>query len=97
VSGLLFRPDAVGAGNRQRFVMPSSKHHVEIFAKLDAQGREGRWDSIVVSLMEASERKRQQDKEYKRSGVRQPAVVQRVYPAAENYVFKFSLMGGDIV
>ncbi len=81
----------VGKGNRQRFIMPANNHHVEIFAKLDTHGKEVRWDSIVVSLLDAVERNEQQ-----RKG--QPVkVVQRAYPAAENYIFKFSLMGGDII
>ena len=54
--------------------------------KLDAHGKEVRWDSIVVSLFDAFERKRQQVK-----------VVQRSYRDTGDYIFKFSLMGGDIV
>ena len=77
---------AIGQGNRQRFVMPSSNHHVEFFAQLDEKGKEKRWESIVVSLMEAAERKRNAE-----------PVVSRSYPDAQDFVFKFSLMGGDIV
>lgn len=76
----------VGKGARQRFVMPASNHHVEVFAKLDAHGKEVRWDSVVVSLLDAVERKRQQLK-----------VIQRSYRDTDDYIFKFSLMGGDIV
>lgn len=76
----------VGKGTRQRFVMPASNHHVEIFAKLDAHGKEVRWDSVPVSLLDAVERNRQQVK-----------VVQRSYGDTDDYIFKFSLMGGDIV
>ena len=49
---------AIGQGNRERFVMPANNHHVEIFAKLDTHGKEARWESNVVSLLEAVERKR---------------------------------------
>ena len=77
---------AIGQGNRQRFVMPSSNHHVEVFAKLDAHGKETRWESIVVSLLEAAERKSEEE-----------PIVSRSYPDAEEFAFKFSLMGGDIV
>jgi CRISPR-associated endonuclease Csn1 len=76
----------VGKGTGQRFVMPANNHHIEVFAKLDAHGKEVRWDNIVVSLLDAVERKRQQVK-----------VVQRSYRDTDDYIFKFSLMGGDIV
>jgi CRISPR-associated endonuclease Csn1 len=77
----------VGKGNCERFVMPSSNHHIEVFAKLDEHGREIAWDGIVISLLEAAERKRKGE-----------PVMARVYPeSAEEYVFKFSLMGGDTV
>jgi hypothetical protein len=77
---------AVGKGERERFVMPSSNHHVEVFARLDAHGKEISWDGIAVSLLEAAERRR----------CGKP-IVAHVYPDSEDYLFKFSLMGGDIV
>jgi len=77
---------AIGKGNRKRFVMPSSNHHVEVFAKLDVHGKETRWESIVVSLMDAAERKHGAER-----------IVAHSYQDAEDFVFKFSLMGGDIV
>jgi CRISPR-associated endonuclease Csn1 len=77
----------IAKGNRERFVMPSSNHHIEIFAKLDDHGKEIAWDGIVISLLDAAERKR-------KGG----PVVARTYPESEGeYVFKFSLMGGDTV
>lgn len=76
----------VGSNERQRHVAIANNHHVAIFAKIDGKGREVRWDSVAVSLFDAMERKRK----------RQP-IVQRKYPDAEDYQFKFSLMGGDTV
>ncbi len=77
---------AVGHGSRERFVMPANNHHVEVFAKLDRRGKEIRWESNVVSLLEAAERARKGE-----------PVVARAYADAEEFVFKFSLMGGDVV
>ena len=76
----------IGRGSRERFVKPSNNHHVEIFAKLDERGKEARWESIVVSLLEAAERKRKGE-----------PIVAHTYPEPDDYVFKFSLMGGDTV
>ncbi len=76
----------VGKGARERWVSLANNHHIEIFAELDAKGNEKNWEGIVVSLYEAMERNRK----------KQP-IVSRTYAAAENYAFKFSLMGGDIV
>jgi CRISPR-associated endonuclease Csn1 len=76
----------IGNGNRQRFVMPSSNHHVEIFAKLDKRGKESGWEGIVISLMDAAERKRKGE-----------PIVARTYGESDEYAFKFSLMGGDTV
>jgi CRISPR-associated endonuclease Csn1 len=76
----------IGKGACERYVMPSSNHHVEILAKLDRHGKEVAWESIVVSLLEAAERRRKGE-----------PVVARQYPESEEYLFKFSLMGGDIV
>jgi CRISPR-associated endonuclease Csn1 len=71
---------------RERYVALSSNHHVAIFAELDRQGKEKRWEPMVVSLYDAMNRNR--------LGL---PVVQRAYTGAEKYVFKFSLMGGDTV
>ncbi|HWR35885.1 MAG TPA: type II CRISPR RNA-guided endonuclease Cas9 [Clostridia bacterium] len=76
----------IGKGNRERFVMPSSNHHVEIFAELDANGKEVRWEPEIVSLLSAAERMQKGE-----------PVVARVYPGTNEYAFKFSLMGGDTV
>jgi len=76
----------IASGPRERFVAESSNHHVAICAQMDANGREKRWDSIPVSLLEAMERKR-----------RKLPVIQKSYPDEKNFVFKFSLMGGDMI
>jgi CRISPR-associated endonuclease Csn1 len=76
----------IASGPRERFVAESSNHHVAIFAQMDATGREKRWDSIPVSLLEATERKR-----------RKLPIIQKSYPDEKNFVFKFSLMGGDMI
>jgi hypothetical protein len=76
----------VGKGERQRFVQPGSNHHVEVFAQVDGRGRDVRWDSLPVSLLVTAARAR-----------KQAAVVNRSYQEAEDYTFKFSLMGGDTV
>lgn len=75
----------IAQGSRQRFVQPGNNHHVTVFAQLDVNGRE-RWDSVPVSLLKVSERKRRGER-----------IVQRNYLDAEESVFKFSLMGGDTV
>ena len=78
--------ETIGKGNRTRNVALSSNHHVAIFALLDERGKEKRWDSIIVSLFDAMERKRKG----------QP-LIQTSYPESGDYVFKFSMMGGDTV
>ncbi len=80
------RVETIGKGNRTRNVALSSNHHVAIFALLDERGMEKQWESVIVSLFEAMERKR----------MGQP-LIQTTYPKPGNYVFKFSLMGGDTV
>jgi hypothetical protein len=76
--------ETIAKDERTRYVALSSNHHVAIFALLDERGREARWDSLAISLYEAMERKR--------NG--QP-LIQTSYPEAGDYLFKFSLMGGD--
>ncbi|MFZ1085722.1 MAG: type II CRISPR RNA-guided endonuclease Cas9, partial [Terracidiphilus sp.] len=50
--------ETIGKGERTRHVALSSNHHVAIFALLDERGREKRWESVIVSLFDAMERKR---------------------------------------
>ncbi len=78
--------ETIAKGNRTRYVATSSNHHVAIFAQLDDQGREKRWEPMIVSLYEAMDRKRK--------GL---PVVRKSHPEAQDYIFKFSLMGGDTV
>lgn len=77
-------PQKVGEGSRERQVALANNHHAEIFALLDEQGQEQRWDAVVVSRLEAMRRKR--------SG--QPLVQRDQGPSC---LFKFSLMLGDTV
>ena len=50
--------ETIGKGERSRHVALSSNHHVAIFALLDERGKEKRWESEIVSLLIAMERKR---------------------------------------
>ena len=76
----------IAEGVRRRYVSLSSNHHVAIFGLLDDGGRERRWDSEIVSLLEAKERQRKG----------QPIVVVS-RPRVSDAVFKFSLMWGDVL
>ena len=76
--------ETIGKGERTRHVALSSNHHVAIFALLDERGREKRWESVIVSLFDAMERKRKGQ-----------SLIQTKYPEPGEYTFKFSLMGGD--
>jgi len=75
----------IGAPPRERYVWLRSNHHMGVFAGRDAKGREV-WDYIVVSRLDAFERRR--------SG--QP-VVQKDLPGQPDFQFLFSLMSGDMV
>lgn len=74
----------IGSGPRRRWVKTNNNHHLEIFAHLDAQGNEIRWDGRCVSLWEAVQRYRQ--------GL--PIVCRDHGP---NTRFKFSLACGDYI
>lgn len=76
--------EAIGTQERTRYVALSSNHHVAIFALLDERGKETRWESMIVSLFDAMERKRKGQ-----------SLIQTHYPDVRDYAFKFSLMGGD--
>jgi CRISPR-associated endonuclease Csn1 len=78
--------ETIAKGDRARHVALSSNHHVAIFALLDERGGERRWEPMIVSLFEAMERKRKG----------QP-LIQTRYPVVGEFIFKFSLMGGDTV
>lgn len=78
--------ETIGEGPRQRHVKLANNHHVEIMAELDEKGRERCWEGHVVSLYEAMKRKR-----------RKQPIVQQNHGSEDEYCFKFSLMGGDLV
>jgi len=82
----------VGREERERFVSLSNNHHTSIFAELDTNGNEKRWTGFPISLYEAAERQRNAKKK-KQFG----SIVQRSLPNESDQVFKFSLMGGDII
>lgn len=76
--------ETIGKGERTRYVALSSNHHVAIFALLDEQGKEKRWESEIVSLLTSMERKREG----------QP-VIQTKLAGVPEAAFRFSLMWGD--
>lgn len=76
--------ETIGENEHARHVALSNNHHVAIFAMQDERGKEKRWEPIIVPLFDAMERKRKQ----------QP-IIESCFPESGDYVFKFSLMGGD--
>jgi CRISPR-associated endonuclease Csn1 len=50
------RPFVLGKGRSARHVTSESNHHVEIYAEIDKNGNEGRWDGEVVTMHEAYQR-----------------------------------------
>lgn len=76
---------AIASQQRQRFVSLGNNHHTAIFALVE-NDREVRWEGLPVSLFEAMERKR-----------KKRPIVDRNHPDGSKWVFKFSLMNGDIV
>lgn len=74
----------VGQNHRIRYVIPGNNHHVEIYAVLDAAGREVKWEAQIVSLYEAYQRKMRG----------QPIVCRDFGPRTR---FKFSLAKGDYI
>jgi len=74
----------VAEGPRLRHVAPNNNHHMEIVAQLDEKESEIRWEGVPVSPLEAQNRQRK--------GL---PVIQRDH--GKGYLFKFSLMGGDVI
>ena len=72
----------LGKSSSPRYAAPGSNHHMEIFATLDQEGKENRWESKIVSLFEAHRRVRAGE-----------PVIQRDH--GSNTEFKFSLAGGE--
>jgi CRISPR-associated endonuclease Csn1 len=88
----------IGNEVKRRYVAESSNHHVAIYAQLDTQGKEKRWEGVIVSLLEAYERKSIANKsEAYRKNHRITPIIMKNLPDAQNQPFKFSLMGGDTV
>jgi len=73
---------SLGNSSCPRFAAPGSNHHMEIFAVLDQQGKEKKWEAKTVNLMGAAQRVR--------AGT---PVIQRDH--GPNTQFRFSLSGGE--
>jgi len=80
---------SLGEGARRRYAAPGKNHHMEIVARLDAQGNEKSWEPHVVTLFEAQRRLA-----HSRVEPSEP-VVRRDHGAGKR--FKFSLAGGEYV
>lgn len=88
----------IGNGTSPRYVAESSNHHIGIYAQIDSQGKEKRWDGVIVSLMEAYQRVADlKHTEAWKQHHRITSIIQRSLPDADDLLFKFSLMGGDTV
>ena len=74
----------IGHGPSERNVKPGSNHHMEIVAVLDENGNEIRWEGVVVTLLEA----------YQRRKLHQP-IVQRDHGPGTR--FKFSLFRNEFL
>lgn len=74
----------LGKGRATRHVTSESNHHVEIYAEIDEQGKEGKWDGEVVSMSEA----------YQRLKAGRPVVQRDHGPLVK---FKFSLAPGEVI
>ncbi len=75
---------ALGKGRSARYVKLGSNHHVEIYAELDENGNEGKWDGEVVSMYEA----------YQRVKAGKPVVQRDHGPLVK---FKLSLASGEVI
>jgi CRISPR-associated endonuclease Csn1 len=75
----------LGKGARERYVALRDNHHIALFSGPDKRGRPA-WHGIVVSRLEAMERKRNCQQ-----------LIENELPGHERYEFLFSLMGGDMV
>jgi CRISPR-associated endonuclease Csn1 len=74
----------LGDGRTLRHVTSDSNHHVEIYAEIDENGNEGRWDGEVVTMHEA----------YQRVKAGRPLVQRDHGPFAK---FKFPLSPGEVI
>ena len=73
---------SIGKRGHERYVASGANHHMEIYAVLDDDGNEIRWETVVVDLMEA----------YRRVREKEPVVCRDFGP---NTRFKFSLGLGE--
>jgi len=87
----------IGNDTRRRYVAENSNHHIAIYAQLDPNGNEKRWDGVIVSLLEAYRRRTAAKRNNSYKFHRVMPLIQRTLPGAEEHLFKFSLMGGDTV
>ena len=74
----------LGEGRAARHVTPESNHHVEIYAEVDENGKEGTWGGDVVPTDEA----------YGRVKMRKPIIQRDHGPLAK---FRFSLAPGEVI
>lgn len=74
----------VGADARRRYVIPGQNHHLEIYARLDEEGREIKWEGRIVSLLEAVRRHRHGE----------PVICKDHGPGTQ---FKFALAKNDYI
>jgi CRISPR-associated endonuclease Csn1 len=75
---------ALGGPRSARHVASESNHHIEIFAELDAEGKEVQWEGKVAPLAQA----------YRRNQERLPVVQRDCGPRQK---FKFSLASGEVI
>ncbi len=80
----------IDAPPHQRAVVAGNNHHMEIVATLDELGNEVKWEGVVVSMLEAYERRRACLKAGK-----PVQVVQRDHGPGKRY--KFTLHCGDFI
>ncbi|MDE3180077.1 MAG: type II CRISPR RNA-guided endonuclease Cas9 [Acidobacteriota bacterium] len=74
----------LGEGRTARHVESGNNHHIEIYAEINVDGSEGRWDGEVVSMLEA----------YRRKKAGKPVVERNFGPEAK---FMFSLAPGEVI
>ena len=70
----------IGKSAHRRYVKTGDNHHMEIYAVLDDQGNEKRWETRVVSLLEA----------YRRVSRKEP-VIQREFGPKTRFICSLSL------
>jgi CRISPR-associated endonuclease Csn1 len=79
----------IGKGDRERFVGLGSNHHLEVFAVLDKEGNETKWDGRLVSTYEAMQRLRT------KGTANEIPLVQKDHGPGTR--FKFTLCSGEMI